>query len=69
MINFLPTVIVFQGEKPIYVRERDSGLYEIWIYATTKLLAEIPIMLFVPLMLNTMLFFVVGYEDRLTTFF
>ena len=26
LFNFLPTVVVFQGEKPIYVRERDSGL-------------------------------------------
>jgi len=39
-LNFLPTVIVFQGEKPIYVRERDGGLYDIWVYATTKMIAE-----------------------------
>ena len=67
-LNFLPTVIVFQSEKPIFVRERDSGLYQIWIYATTKLLAEIPIMLFIPLLLNSMLYFVVGYENRFDTF-
>lgn len=67
-LNFLPTVIVFQGEKPIYVRERDSGLYHIWIYATTKLLAEMPIYLIVPLLLNLMLFFVIGYIDRFSTF-
>lgn len=67
-LNFLPTVIIFQGEKPVYVRERDSGLYHIWIYATTKLLAEFPIMLFVPLLLNTLLFWVIGYENRIDTF-
>lgn len=68
-LNFLPTVIVFQSEKPIFVRERDSGLYQIWIYATTKLLAEIPIMLAIPFLLNAMLYFVIGYEDRLSVFF
>lgn len=67
-LNFLPTVIVFQGEKPIYVRERDGGLYQIWVYATTKLLAELPIYFLVPLILNLMLYWVVGYVDRFSTF-
>lgn len=67
-LNFLPTVIIFQGEKPVYIRERDSGLYQIWIYASTKLAAEIPIMLFVPLLLNSLLFWVVGYENRIDIF-
>ena len=59
-LNFQPTVIVFQGEKPIYVRERDSGMYDVWTYATTKLIAEIPIMLFVPF-----LFLIVIYSVKL----
>jgi len=67
-LNFLPTVIVFQGEKPIYVRERDSGLYHVWVYATTKLMAEMPIMLFVPLLLNGLLYWTVGYDDRISRF-
>lgn len=67
-LNFLPTVIVFQGEKPIYIRERDSGLYQVWIYATTKLLAEMPIMFTVPLVLNAMLYWTVGYEDVFSRF-
>jgi ABC-type multidrug transport system permease subunit len=68
-LNFLPTVIVFQGEKPIYIRERDSALYHVWVYATTKLIAEIPILLFVPMVLNLMLFWTVGYEDTFEKFF
>jgi len=67
-LTFLPTVIVFQREKPMFVRERDSGLYHTWIYATTKLLAEMPIMLFVPMLLNLLLYFVVGYVDKFTVF-
>lgn len=67
-LNFLPTVIVFQGEKPIYIRERDSAMYKVWVYATTKLFAEMPILLIVPLILNVMLYWVVGYEDTFEKF-
>ena len=59
--NFLPTVIVFQGEKPIYVRERDSGMYDIWVYAMTKWFAEIPIMLIVPFLINVCIYFSIGF--------
>jgi hypothetical protein len=51
LLNFLPTVIIFQGEKPIFVRERAANMYDIWVYATTKMFAEIPIMLYNPLLL------------------
>ena len=66
--NFLPTVIVFQGEKPIYVREKDSGMYDIWIYATTKWLAEIPIMLIVPLILDISIYFSIGFQNDIVEF-
>lgn len=66
-LNFLPTVIVFQGEKPIYVRERDSAMYDIWVYATTKMIAEQPIMWFVPALMTLILYPFVRFEDRITT--
>lgn len=66
-LNFLPTVIVFQGEKPIYVRERDSAMYDIWVYATTKMIAEQPIMWFVPLIMTAILYPFVRFEDRIST--
>lgn len=67
-LNFLPTVIVFQREKPVYVRERASDMYDIWVYATTKLLAELPNMLAIPLMLELMLYFTVGFQDSAEVF-
>jgi ABC-type multidrug transport system permease subunit len=68
-LNFLPTVIVFQGEKPVFVRERASNMYDIWVYATTKMFAEIPIMLLVPMMLLVLVYPSIGYQDRLSEFF
>lgn len=69
MLNFLPTVIVFQGEKPVFVRERAANMYDIWVYATTKMLAEIPIMLLVPLILLVVVYPSIGFQDRLSEFF
>lgn len=43
-------------------------MYDIWVYATTKLIAETPIYLFVPLLLNAILYFVIGLEDKASTF-
>jgi len=68
-LNFQPTVIVFQGEKPVYRRERDSGMYDIWVYATTKFIAEIPIMSFVPFLFLLLIYFAMGLNDSAAQFF
>ena len=67
-LNFLPTVVVFQGEKPVYVRERDSGMYDIWVYATTKMIAEMPIMLAVPMIMNFLTYWFIGYTNSFSQF-
>jgi len=67
-LNFLPTVIVFQSEKPVFVRERAGNMYDIWVYATTKMIAEIPIMLFVPLMLLIFVYPAIGFQDSFKEF-
>lgn len=67
-LNFLPTVIVFQSEKPVFVRERAGNMYDIWVYATTKMIAEIPIMLLVPLLLLIFVYPSIGFQDKLSEF-
>ena len=66
MLNFTSTIIIFQGERPVFVRERDSGMYDIWIYATTKMIAETPIMLFISALTNVMIYWSVGYNNDIT---
>jgi len=68
-LNFLPTIIVFKSEEPVYIRERQSRLYHIWIYATSKMIAEFPTLLMVPLMMNLLLYFAIGFDDKFETFF
>ena len=51
------------------MRERDSGMYDIWVYATTKLIAEIPIMLIVPALFEFLVYFAIGFTDSFSQFF
>lgn len=44
-------------------------MYDIWVYATTKLIAEIPIMLFVPMLFILMIYFAIGLTNSFTQFF
>jgi len=36
-------------------------MYDVWIYATTKMIAEIPIMLIAPMILTLLVYFSIGY--------
>ena len=44
-------------------------MYDIWVYATTKLIAEIPIMCFVPFLFLLITYFAIGLNDQLSQFF
>jgi hypothetical protein len=67
--NFQPTIIIFQGEKPIFLRERASDMYDVWLYTLCKFIAELPVLLFVPMLQNLMLFWSVGYQPGFGHFF
>ena len=43
-------------------------MYDIWVYATTKLIAETPIMLIIPVIFLLMTYFAIGLNDSLTQF-
>jgi len=36
-------------------------MYDVWVYATTKMIAEIPIMLITPFILCLLVYFSIGY--------
>ena len=44
-------------------------MYDIWVYATTKLIAEIPIMLVVPALFEFLVYFAIGFTDSFSQFF
>lgn len=52
----------------MFVRERAGNMYDIWVYATTKMIAEIPIMLLVPLLLVVTVYPSIGFQDSFSEF-
>ena len=44
-------------------------MYDIWIYATTKHFAEMPIMLIIPAILNLCIYFAIGFQNNVLEFF
>lgn len=60
ILNFMPQVTGFQREKPIYLRERYTGLYDIWVYTTTNLIVHLPQTFIIPLFMLCIIYFAVG---------
>ena len=43
------------------MRDRASDLYDVWLYTVCKFMAELPILLTVPLIQNLMLYWAIGF--------
>lgn len=68
ILNFMPQVTGFQREKPIYMRERYTGLYDIWVYTTTNLIVQLPQTFIIPLIMLCILYFAVGLTITFSNF-
>ena len=68
MMNFLSTVIIFQEERPVFLREYAEKLYRISPYFTSKLITEIPIMIIDALLLAFITYFGVGLTETFIKF-
>eukprot|EP00762_Andalucia_godoyi_P008326 ANDGO_07316.mRNA.1 ABC transporter G family member 16 len=62
-------IFVFPREKPIYQREFAAGMYNSFSYFISRSLAEFPLMLFFPLLLNVVVYWMVGFQDTAWSFF
>ena len=52
----------------MFNREKSSGMYDVWIYATAKFFSELPLALARPGIFLSILYFSIGFEDSLTEF-
>lgn len=67
-LYFAVAVICYQVEKPVYMNEREKGLYRAWPYAFTKWIAELPIFFAVPGLMLIMTYYVVPYRNDIRAF-
>ena len=57
------TVMEFQTERNVFVRENASKLYTSFAYFSSKVALELPLLLVFPLLENVMIFWAIGYRD------
>ena len=62
--NYVPNILNFQQEAPLYRRERVTDMYDIWVYVFTKWVAELPVTAFVPAIVVFMVYYAVPFVNR-----
>ena len=63
------TTQVFQGERPVFLREQANKMYGVFPYYIAKILAEIPVFLIVPMIFTAITFFSIGFTNEDGRFF
>jgi len=66
--NLNAVLNVFCTELPFFLREHFNGVYRTDVYFITKQLAELPIFLFIPLLMTSIVYFIVGLNPLFQTF-
>merc|ERR1711966_32544 len=62
MNYFFGTQMVFQQERPIFLREQANKLYDVCPYFITKNLIDFPVACVTPAILMVILFWFVGFD-------
>ena len=63
------TVLVFQNERPVFLREQANQLYDIKPYFATKNILELPVSLLVPLIILLLPYWSCGFVHSPEIFF
>lgn len=65
MGNFFNAILVFQSERPVFLREQASKMYRVFPYYCTKVLVEIPVVIFATLIGTLITYWFMGLENTL----
>jgi ATP-binding cassette subfamily G (WHITE) protein 1 len=63
------TILIFQLERPIFLRELSNKMYVVSAYYLTKILAEIPVYFLSPLLMEIIVYFGIGLTVTAAKFF
>lgn len=69
MSTLFANVLVFQLERAVFLREYCNQMYDLAPYYLTKMLIEIPVLLFVPLLMQVMTYWAIGFRPEARSFF
>jgi ABC-type multidrug transport system permease subunit len=69
MLTFMSTIGLFQLERPVFLREQSSAMYDVLPYFNAKTLAESPLLTITPLVFSIIVYFGVGFNWTASCFF
>lgn len=68
LANSLCNFLVFQIERPIFLREYSNNLYRLAPYYLTKVIIEFPLLILSPLLMDVILYWLVGFRKSSQAF-
>lgn len=69
MGNFFNAILVFQAERPVFLREQANKMYRVFPYYMSKLIVDTPILLLTPMIACLMTYWAIGLENTVDQFF
>jgi len=69
MGNTFPNLLVFQTERPVFMREQINQMYDVFPYYLTKVMLEMPVMLITPILMLALTYFGVNFRRDPDSFF
>ena len=63
LANSLCNFLVFQVERPVFLREYSNNLYRIAPYYLTKIIIELPLIFLSPLLMQVIIYWLVGFRN------
>ena len=65
----LATILTFQVERPVFVREQANKMYSVTSYYNAKMVSEVPILCLSPLIYSVIIYFKMGLTIETNQFF
>ena len=69
MMNMMGTILTFQEERPVFLREQANKMYRVSSYYAAKIIIETPILSFTPLLFAVIVYFKIGLMITASQFF
>ncbi len=69
MMNMMGTILTFQEERPVFLREQANKMYKVSPYYMAKILIEAPLFAFTPMLFTVIVYFKIGLTITASQFF
>lgn len=67
--HMMPTILTFQGERPVFLREQANKMYNVLPYYLAKVLIDIPVVALVSMIFSCTTYFGIGMTITANQFF